>query len=217
MGSAYRFSRHSSNEDEMKLNLRALAFVGLTFVMTAPAQALTIVYPTSGVLNDTRWEGTCYNPNNNNVTSCGQSAIDAIILPLIAPAVELYKADVGLADSGILKDSYATTFSNTASDPQDALIKYSAGNYVGPIAYALVKDGAQSPGWYLFNLTALNWDGKEDLSFQGFWPNQGAISHVTLYGTSASPDPAPVPDGGSVAMLLGMGLMGIAAARRMLS
>jgi hypothetical protein len=44
----------------------------------------------------------------------------------------------------------------------------------------------------------------------GFWPAQGAISHVSIY-TNGN---ARVPDGGATLLLLGIGLSGLAAARR---
>jgi hypothetical protein len=43
-----------------------------------------------------------------------------------------------------------------------------------------------------------------------FWPNNGSISHVTIYGTTS------VPDGGSVVMMLGAALVGLAGMRRLL-
>jgi hypothetical protein len=48
------------------------------------------------------------------------------------------------------------------------------------------------------------WDGMEILELTGFWPNQGAISHVSLYGNRQSvPEPATM-------LLLGTGIFGLA-------
>lgn len=186
----------------MKLGIRLFTATILVLGVAVSAQALNIT-PTSGVLNTTRWEG--------NQTS--QSEIDAIVGPIVAPSTELYKSNVGGSEEGSLAGSYHTVFSNTATDPSDATISYTGGAFVGPTAYLLVKDGNQVPAWYLFNLTALGWNGTATLNLTGFWPGNGAISHVSLYGTTAT----SVPDGGSMAMLLGFALIGLAVTRRMMS
>jgi hypothetical protein len=136
-----------------------------------------------------------------------QAQINAAIAGYLGSSVELYKQNVGGSEEGVLAGSYVTTFSNTLSDPSDALIDYVGGAYVGPTAFLLVKDGNQNPAWYLFNLTALAWNGTEDLVLSGFWPARGAISHVTLYGTQAVPEPATM-------LLLGVGLIGLAGYSR---
>jgi hypothetical protein len=166
------------------------------------AHALAIT-PSTGTLNVTRWVG------NQN----GQDQIDAAIAPIIGTSTELYKQDVGAgSDSGALAGSYSTVFLNTAADPSGATITHVSGPVVGPTAYLLVKDGNQEPAWYLFNLTALSWTGTQTLDLSGFWPNQGAISHVALYGTRTQ-----VPDGGMTISLLGSALVGLGLLRRKLN
>ena len=131
----------------------------------------------------------------------------------------LYKDNVGTGEEkpGFQFDgSYETEFLNTAKDQSGATISYVNGQPVitgayNPV-YLFVKDGRQEPAWYLFNLTQLGWDGIETLSLGEFWPDEGSISHVEFRAGVTS-----VPDGGSVAMLLGIALMGLAGVRRMIT
>jgi hypothetical protein len=120
---------------------------------------------------------------------------------------ELYKQDVGAgSDVGALSGSYETVFSNEPDDPSAATISYVSGPTVGDPAYLLVKDGNQDPAWYFFGLTG--WNGVETLYLTDFWPQQGAISHVALYGETA-----PVPEPATM-LLLGTGLLGLAGVSR---
>ena len=127
---------------------------------------------------------------------------------------ELYKQDVGGPESGPFAPSYVTEFSNTPTDPEDATITYVMGMPVisGDPIYLLVKDGNHDPIWYIFNLglTGLPWNGTDTIYLQGFWPENGAISHVSIYGPSTSvPEPTTL-------LLLGLGLVGVAGIRRTL-
>jgi hypothetical protein len=128
---------------------------------------------------------------------------------------ELYKQDQGAgSDSGILAGYYTTTFLDTPTDPSGATIAQTVAGAAAPSSvakYLLVKDGNQIPAWYLFDLETLGWNGTDTLSMSGFWPGNGAISHVSLYGTQPE---RTVPDGGATAALLGMGVLGLAAIRR---
>jgi len=180
-----------------------------TFVLTGTAILCLAACQVASALTITsdslpQWSG----PENS------QKDINALIAPIIGAATEVYKQDVGAgSDTGSLAGSYTTTFSNSASDPTDALIKYVSGGIVNPVAWLLVKDGNHSPGWYLFNLTALGWNGIEDLNLTGFWPNQGAISHVTMYGGGGMPG---VPDGGATLGLLSLAMLGLNRLRQRL-
>jgi|SwirhirootsSR2_FD_contig_21_35098078_length_588_multi_6_in_0_out_0_1 hypothetical protein len=136
-----------------------------------------------------------------------QAQIDAYIAGILGSAEMQYKQNVGGSEVGSLATEYQTVFTNTPSNPTDATISYvGGGSYIAGPAYLLVKDGNNSPAWYLFNLTSLGWNGKETLTIQNFWTGTGAISHVTIYGT-AVPEPATLS-------LLAAGLLGATVVRR---
>lgn len=136
-----------------------------------------------------------------------QPKIDDAIASTLGESTELYKQNTGDAsDTGALAGSYETLFLDTPSDPSGATITYMGGNIVGDTKFLLVKDGNNFPAWYLFNLTTLGWDGMETLNLSAFWPAQGSISHVALYGNSTPPT---VPEPGTL-LLLGGGLLGLA-------
>ncbi len=120
----------------------------------------------------------------------------------------LYKSDVsgssGIgSDSGTFAASYLTTFSNTAADPSNALIDYISGPSITcPECYLAIKDGNQTPSYYFFDLAS--WNGTEDIILRDFWPQRGAISHVSIWGKSSTSVPEP-----GIVLLLGIGLLGL--------
>jgi len=126
-----------------------------------------------------------------NCETAGHQFNDDVVFPQLEGLL-LYKAspDDGEANS-VLKDSYSTVFN---SDNSAATITFDGGL---PVActdpcYLVVKDGNHQPYRYLFNLALnpFNWDGETVLELSGFWPDQGAISHVAIYGVSPIPVPA---------------------------
>jgi hypothetical protein len=200
-------SKHNKTFFMKKLATHLLLLAGLSGALATQLSAITIL-PTDGVLNVTRWQGD----------ETSQAQINAVIAGIIGNSTEVYKQNVGEAnDTGSLAGSYATSFSNTPNDPSDALIDYGSGPFILPTAYLLVKDGNQSPAWYLFDLTALglNKNAGEDIIVDNFWPQNGAISHVALYNGPA--DIPGVPDGGSTVAFLGLALTALAFVRRKLA
>lgn len=144
----------------------------------------------------------------------GQAQIDAAI-EAVFPGLtskEVYKQNVGGSESGSAGSWYTTTF-NSLADASGGNIRWDGPGFIsGTPIYFLVKDGNQTPNWYLFDISnwAVGGNGTKDtITFSNFFPNQGAISHVTIYGGTTT-----VPDGGSVAMLLGAALVGLAGFRR---
>lgn len=124
---------------------------------------------------------------------------------------ERYKSDedgdATGTDSGPFASEYTTTYSNPVGDPGNATISWNGGGFLAGAEWLLVKDGNNSPIWYLFDITS--WDGISDIIMTGFWPRRGAISHVAVYGG----DRGQIPEPGTLA-LLGLGLVGAGLVRR---
>ncbi len=119
----------------------------------------------------------------------------------------LYKSEVDSgSEYGAAAPYYKTTYSNTPSDPADALITWQGPSIIAcPTCYLLVKGGSPTTAsQYLFNLGS--WNGQDSISLLGFWPQQGAVSNIVLFGPAVVPEPATL-----TLMLLGLG--GVAASR----
>lgn len=147
-------------------------------------------------------------------TNPSQSVINSYLATNFPDLVELYKQDVPAttSPSGSLSGNYSTSFLNSSTDPKDAVITHLGGAAVSNNPFLLVKDGNHQPAWYLFDLSAFSWNGTETLYLNDFWPKQGAISHVTLYGETTT----RVPDASITVLLIGFGLtaMGFLAGRK---
>lgn len=118
-----------------------------------------------------------------------------------------YKAEVGGGEEGFYRNSYDTVFSNTDTDPEDALITYVGGSVINcSECYLSVKDGNHSPAMYVFDISG--WNGMDSIELLGFWPAGGAISHVAIWGpTSLVAEPKTIA-------LLGMGMILLGVLRR---
>jgi hypothetical protein len=188
--------------------MKTLAKLGLTaliaFGFNLSAQALVIT-PTTG----TPWTGG----DNSNLDA---DEIEDIVGTSLDLSV-LYTQNVGGSEEGVTayKNAYTTTFSNSAGDPEDALIDYISGTAITGFGelYLYVKDGNQDPAFYIFNISG--WNGTDDLKLENFWVGNGAISHVSILG-GGTPT-TNVPDGGATVALLGLALGGIGYVRRKLT
>ena len=161
---------------------KLLASVFLLMSLNANAGLITIT-PGDCVIGVNCWTVVGDNSNISADELFGYTGMTGL--------ASLYKGDVnGDPDSGVFADSYDTVFSNSVSDPADGLITWN--DVPNPAidcstlinCILVIKDGNQSPSAYLFNLTAFNWDGMMDINMTGFWPNQGAISHIEIFSTS---------------------------------
>ena len=180
----------------MKLLNKSLLGAALAMALNFDANAITITPATPTLLT---------------FTSHSQSQITSTINAYFNPDPTLaYKKNVGGSEEGPFAASYSTAFFNSVSDPEDATISYISGPKItAEEIYLLVKDGNHAPFAYFFDIS--KWDGAEALVLTDFWVGQGAISHVSIYKRGI----AQVPDGGATLMLLGIGLSGLVAARRL--
>jgi hypothetical protein len=64
-----------------------------------------------------------------------------------------------------------------------------------------IKDGIHFPGYYFFDLGLAGWNGTDSITLADFWPQKGAISHISIWGDKTS-----VPEPGTLS-LLGAGLL----------
>lgn len=182
----------------MRVSLKVLAGMALVLGTALQAQANPIsVSPSTAVCGTP----TCLHSTGDETSQ------NAIVSQLEASGLtELYKKDAPTAESGSFAGSYDTVFNGDLSGGTISWV--SSQPYINLSSiYLLVKDGNHVPAWYLFDIS--NWNGQSDIVMSGFWPEGGAISNVGIWGGTS-----PVPDGGSMATLLGMALFGLAAVRR---
>ncbi|MFH2058688.1 MAG: PEP-CTERM sorting domain-containing protein [Pseudomonadota bacterium] len=178
------------------LNILLLALV--TFV--TQASALLIIDPDTTSIFDQGPKGSI-NPNNstNQIISYIETTYSIN---------EIFKAE-SEGESGVLNGSYDTNIDWSIGI--GGTIAWNNGTSTATDVYLLVKDGNNEPFWYLFNLSdtsGLGWDGMDTIQLQNFWPGNGGISHVSLFGGGT-----PVPEPATM-LLFGLGLLGVAGVSR---
>lgn len=181
----------------MNIKLIFSIFAVTLALVGANAQALTITPSTSGVIAANLGQSNCE-------AGCVYNAFG---LTNDGTLDLLYKGAVGNIDEGTFAASYNTVFANTESDPSDATITHIAGlSIVCPECYLAIKDGNQNPSYYFYNLSS--WNGTETIELRDFWPEQGAISHVSIWGREGITPPTGTAPEPSLIALLGLGLLG---------
>ena len=198
-----------------KALLAGLATGVLLLGLTSVAHALSITptgygaTPTSWIFagaSQNEWQGSNYpgiDPPNSE-----SKILDYINTNIVSMGSELYKGTPAATEEGALVSSYSVSWIGATNDESGGAITYTGGTYASSNVYLFVKDGRNTPYWYLFNLTQIGWDGKEELDLSGFWPSNGSISHIALYGGSS-----PVPEPATM-LLFGAGLAGLAGFAR---
>lgn len=187
----------------MRHGIRASAWLAAGMaVLSTQAQALISITPASSPVFTT-----------NQVSALSASQV-ASLVGYVGPLSLVYKRNVEGTplEEGSAAAYYGTTFDLSPNDPSKATLVWN-----GPIqiivcqaCYLVVKDGNQTPAQYVFDI--VGWNGQETIELTGFWPAQGAISHVAIFSTGTI---APVPEAETYAMLLaGLGLVGVAVRRR---
>ena len=152
-----------------------------------------------------------FSPNGLGPSNCEPGCVyTAFSLTNDGSLSLLYKGDTSEPDDGLFAASYDTTFDNTPGDPADALISFVGGSAIAcPACYLAIKDGNQQPSYYFYDLAA--WNGMESLVLEDFWPQDGAISHVSIWGASAPRQDVAEP---ATVALVGLALLAAGAARR---
>jgi hypothetical protein len=123
-----------------------------------------------------------------------------------AGLVEVFKQNAGGSASG-LTSSYTATITNSNSD---VLLEWITGQPImsATSLYFVLKDGNNQPSIYIANIS--DWDRMADVKFTGFWPSNGEISNVQIWGTNRNTVPPPtgqdptVPEPASVLMWVGL-------------
>jgi hypothetical protein len=181
--------------------MKGLAFFAPLALLTPLAADALLTTPSTEACGT----ATCLLMTGNQTS---QAEIDTVIAGVLGGSRELYTHQVGGSEAGAFAGAYLTESQNTSSDSQDATITYVGGDVLGGATHLLVKVGHHSPAWYLYELS---WNGTETITLDHFWPNQGAISHVSIYGIAGSATRLPQP--GTMG-LLGAGLLAFEFLRR---
>jgi len=149
---------------------------------------------------------TCTTNINTNLSGSALYGILDTCFDVTATSLDLlYKENVSGVEDGTYSSSYDTTFSNSN---QNALIVYLTGTAINCTeCYLVVKDGNNQPAQYFFDLSAFGWNGTDSISLTNFWPSNGSISNVAIWGVASVPEPTTL-------LLTGLGLAVASMVRR---
>lgn len=194
------------------LHKLSLSLAGLLLIsFQAQAVPLTLTpgnADKTGAAGETLADGsssTGYGPNN-----CEPDCINDLFGTSFSKKADLlYKSDVTSgAEEGSFSDSYFTVW---AGSEEAGNISLNTGQpSINCIeCYLAVKDGKNAPNYYFFDLSSI-WNGTDTIALSKFWPDNGGISHASIWGSSGD---KVVPEPGTLA-LLSLGAVGLVVARR---
>lgn len=120
---------------------------------------------------------------------------------------ECFKDDVGGVNSGAYADDYNVQW-DPDTDPSGGTLSWLGPDTITDALYLGVKDGNNADYYYIFDISS--WNGTEDIVLSGFWPDNGAISHLSIF---CGGDVPQIPEPGSLVIWGALGIVGLVAAR----
>jgi len=144
---------------------------------------------------DADW--TAYDPPPVNNLSA------AVISAIVGSTVDTLLYEKDGSESGSLAGSYSGSFTDST-----ITLQYDSGTAATcPLCVLVIKDGANRPNFYLFDLGS--WDGMEEVQISGLWAGVGgSVSNFRLWGGEGGESETQVPEPGSLT-LLGAGLLAL--------
>ncbi|PHQ25593.1 PEP-CTERM sorting domain-containing protein [Marinobacter guineae] len=177
-----------------------IAVASAALLLSVNAHALLLQPPGNGSSNET----SASQEESELISALGLGGVDLDLL---------YKADFDTGDEeGAFETSYSTSWIlDGENEATGADITWDGvlAAITCPSCYVAVKDGNNTPGFYFFDISNL-WNGTDPLEFRNFWPDNGAISHISIYGKEMT---VQVPEPGTMG-LLGLGILGLMTVRR---